>query len=208
MLGRDIDPLILENLEDIDLVSYCKLNKEANKICNDQTFWYNRLRSRFPQIDLEVMAKVKTASWSDVYIQMVQFVRSVNTTNWLRNKEEVISFQDKNEALTFASQEGHIDIVKYLVENGADIHARNDWALIMASENGHLDIVKYLVNEGADIHVRKDWALRIASEKGHLDIVKYLVNEGADIHARDDWALRVASRKGHVEVVKFLKSLM
>ena len=137
MLGRDIDPLILENLEDIDLVSYCKLNKEANKICNDQTFWYNRLRSRFPQIDLEVMAEVKTGSWSDVYIEMVQlvqFVRSVNRDVWIRNKEEVISFQDTDSALGLASKCGHLDIVKYLVQNGADIHARDDDALRWATK--------------------------------------------------------------------------
>ena len=124
------------------------------------------------------MAKVKTASWSDVYIQMVQFVRSVNTTNWLRNKEEVISFQDKNEALTFASQEGHIDIVKYLVENGADIHARDELALREASENGHVEVVKFLLENGADIHGRdylgSDAALREASNNGHVEVVNYL----------------------------------
>jgi ankyrin repeat protein len=40
--------------------------------------------------------------------------------------------------------EGDLDEVKELVEQGADIHARNDDALRCASENGHLDVVKFL----------------------------------------------------------------
>ena len=241
MFGRDIDPIILENLEDKDLVSYCLVNKKAKELCQDQTFWYNRLRSRFPQIDLELMAKVKTGSWSDVYIEMVQFVRSVNRDILSGNKEEVISFisfKDKDLALKWASKNGHLDIVKYLVEIGASVHSQHDWALIEASHyghlevvkylvkeganihsqhdralinasgNGHLDIVKYLVKEGANIHGLNDHALILASENGHLDIVKYLVENGADIHAGNDEALRWASQKGHLEVFNYLKSLM
>ena len=208
MLGRDIDPIILENLDDKDLVSYCRTNKAMNKICNDQTFWFNRLRTRFPQIDMELMKKVKTGSWSDVYVEMVQFVRSVNKAYWLRNKEEVISFQDKDLALKAASLRGHLEIVKYLVENGADIHAEKDVALRSASFKGHLDIVKFLVENGADIHARNYDALRKASQLGHLDIVKYLVENGADIHARNDLALKTASQRGHLEVVNYLESLM
>ena len=39
---------------------------------------------------------------------------------------------------------GHIEVVKYLVEHGADIHAVNEQALRLAKENGHIEIVKYL----------------------------------------------------------------
>ncbi len=56
-------------------------------------------------------------------------------------------------------------------------------SLILASAEGHLEVVKYLVSEGADIHAENDCAARWASRKGHLEVVKYLVLEGADIHA-------------------------
>ena len=39
---------------------------------------------------------------------------------------------------------GHLEVVKYLVENGANIHGRDDLAIRWASENGHLEVVKYL----------------------------------------------------------------
>jgi hypothetical protein len=35
-------------------------------------------------------------------------------------------------------------VVKYLVENGANIHARDDEALRLASYNVHIEVVKYL----------------------------------------------------------------
>ena len=145
-----------------------------NKICNDQTFWYNRLRTKFPQIDMELMKEVKEGSWSDVYIQMVQFVRSIRKDYWMSNEDEVISFQDKDNALIEASSGGHLDIVKYLVENGADIHAENDYALIWASNYGHLEVVKYLVENGANIHAENDEALRTARWNEDLEVVKYL----------------------------------
>jgi ankyrin repeat protein len=41
--------------------------------------------------------------------------------------------------------------VKYLVEQGGDIHAREDYPLRWASENGHLEVVEYLKEQGGKI---------------------------------------------------------
>ena len=106
-----------------------------------------------------------------------------------------------------ASYKGQLDIVKHLIENGADIHVNNDRALRCAINNNHLDVVKHLVECGADIHACNDQALRWASSNGHLDIVKYLIECDADIHARDDEALRWASHYGHFNVVHYLKNI-
>src|SRR3990167_1617176 len=62
-------------------------------------------------------------------------------------------------ALILASEYGSIDLVKHLIEQGADI----DCALRVASENGHIHIVKYLIENGADIHAEDDYAVRYAS---------------------------------------------
>jgi hypothetical protein len=40
--------------------------------------------------------------------------------------------------------------VKYLIENGADIHADDDYALVFAVSYGHLDVVKYLIEGPED----------------------------------------------------------
>ncbi|PCI09756.1 MAG: hypothetical protein COB73_04925, partial [Flavobacteriaceae bacterium] len=47
-----------------------------------------------------------------------------------------------------ASIDGDLEIVKFLVEQGANINYQNNYgwtALISASRNGHLEIVKFLV---------------------------------------------------------------
>jgi ankyrin repeat protein len=107
-------------------------------------------------------------------------------------------------ALCLASEYGHFEIVKFLVGKGADVHVNNGYTLRSASENGHLEIVKFLVHKKVNIRGQNDYALRSASENGHLEVVKLLVENGADVHADDDFALGSASGNGHLEVVKFL----
>ena len=55
--------------------------------------------------------------------------------------------------LHFSALKGHYDIVRYLVDNGADIHLKDknkSTALYSAETNGHFDIVEYLKDKGAD----------------------------------------------------------
>ena len=63
--------------------------------------------------------------------------------------------------LYIAAQNGHLDVVRHLVEVGADKdQAQNSGAtpLYIAAENGHLDVVRLLVEVGAD----KDQAEKMA----------------------------------------------
>ena len=46
--------------------------------------------------------------------------------------------------------------------------------LIMASFYGHLDIIEYLLENGADINSDDTTAIDIAREREHFDIVEYL----------------------------------
>jgi len=108
-------------------------------------------------------------------------------------------------ALRLASFYGHTETVKVLLDAGADVHTEEDTTLRIASIYGHTETVKVLLDAGADVHARDDWALQMASKKGHTETVKVLLDAGADVHADDDWALRMASEKGHTEVVKVLK---
>jgi hypothetical protein len=109
-----------------------------------------------------------------------------------------------NDSFVWACANGHLEVVKYLFERGAEIHFVNDSALREASQAGQLNIVKYLVEKGADIHAGLNYSLRWASENGHFEVVKYLVESGADIHAEQDYALRWAVNGGHFKIVKYL----
>lgn len=69
-----------------------------------------------------------------------------------------------------------------------------------------LEVIKKLIEDGADVNARDNYALRWASKNGHLDIVRYLIEHGANIHANNDCALLHAENNGYLDVVKFLKS--
>jgi len=165
--------------------------------------------------------------------------------------------------LFFACQEGHENIVKYLVEHGADINKEyntegyigrfereifledynittyGQTPLFIACKKGHINIVKYLAEHGADIN-KETYAkyilwtfdtgeevsrgltpLFFACQEGHENIVKYLVDHGADINkeyyvinfleeffnreeCRGQTPLFLACQKGYENIVKYL----
>jgi hypothetical protein len=52
-----------------------------------------------------------------------------------------------------AAESGHLEVLKWLHENGADITAQDNKALICAAESGRLEVVKWLHENGVDIAV-------------------------------------------------------
>src|SRR5947209_1906451 len=50
--------------------------------------------------------------------------------------------------LDWASKNGYLDVVKYLVSFGVEVRSRSSLAIVYASENGYFEIVKYLVSVG------------------------------------------------------------
>ncbi len=162
--NKNLDFKILNKLDDIDLVNLCQTNHQANELCNNQTFWLNRILNRFPYLGLDVLKQYKQErSWSQYYIEDLRQVTPIKAQNKLENE----------------SAKGRLDLVIIAVNKGADTRAGNDFAVINASLNGHLEVVKYLVSQGADIRADNDFAVRYASQNGHLDVVKYLVSQGA-----------------------------
>ena len=137
------------------------------------------------------------------------FCNGKKEIDWVENIFGVDGFQSRiNNDLINSSKDGHLEVVKYLIKNGANVHAMNDKALICASNNGHLEIVKYLIKNGANVHADNDYALRYASNNGHLEIVKYLIKNGANVHAMNDLSLGWASKNGYLEIVKYLESII
>ena len=87
-------------------------------------------------------------------------------------------------ALSGAVTSGHTEIVKWLLENGAEPNYRysNDYSpLLNAAANGHLEILKLLQACGADLHARTSDgknALAYAEERKHTAIAEYLRAQG------------------------------
>ena len=83
--------------------------------------------------------------------------------------------------------------------------------LLAAQPVGHLHVVKYLCEQGADKEARCRYGmtpLQKAAYMGFLPVVQYLCEQGADKEARGDYGmtpLRYAAREGHLPVVQYLR---
>jgi ankyrin repeat protein len=69
---------------------------------------------------------------------------------------------------------GHLEVVKYFFKNNLISSSMRDYAFMEAASCGHLDIVKYTVNEDCNIQLYYKKALKIASVNKHIKVVKYL----------------------------------
>jgi len=115
--------------------------------------------------------------------------------------------------LYLACDAAHADVVKMLIEAGADVNKAGSYGctpVYMASEGGHADVVKMLIEAGADLNKADDYGctpVYKASERGDADVVKMLIEAGADVNKADnDGCTPVyrASEGGHTDVVKML----
>jgi len=111
-----------------------------------------------------------------------------------------------NDILKRSAYYGHLELVKYALQNGAHIRTDNDYPLIWSAENGHLDTVIYLVENGADINADNSEALWRASSNGHMEIVQFLVENGVD---KENYhlAIKMAQRYEQIEIINYLKKL-
>jgi len=81
-------------------------------------------------------------------------------------------------ALDEASRRGYTEIVRLLLESGADVNTHGIYALDEASGGGHTEIVRLLLESGADVN-NGVYALRAAQDNGHLEIVDLLLGKRA-----------------------------
>lgn len=132
-----------------------------------------------------------------------------------------IDLKDENgcTALMYAAMHGHADIVRMLIDRGADIHTRNKPRLLLIDRtlpstctaldfsaiNGHADIAQMLIDKGADIN-GTDWyisPLRHAASNGKKTIVEMLINARAEIKKHpQSLALNDAAWGGHTDIVE------
>ena len=98
---------------------------------------------------------------------------------------------EKRTPLSWAAQEGRIEMVDLLLQSGAPVDekdARDRTPLSCACETGMGDIVRLLIRHGADVNARNtkgESALGWACLNSRLNVAKFLIKKGATVDIRD-----------------------
>ena len=127
-------------------------------------------------------------------------------------------------ALMIASEYGHTEIIRLLLDRGADINSQNDsyTALIKASMLGKGDMAEFLLVRGADPNIKNikgDTALinaarysnsilNLAEGTDYIKVVELLLRHGADPNIRnwnDKTASMIAERVGADDIARLIQ---
>lgn len=121
-------------------------------------------------------------------VALAAFLGNLEIAKYLHTKGADINAAATNgsgyTAMTGAVTSGHAEIVKWLLENGAEPNYRysNNYSpFLNAAANGHLEILKLLQSHGADLHAKTNDgknALAYAEERKHADVADYLRSQG------------------------------
>ena len=127
--------------------------------------------------------------------------------------------EDDDTALMKAAGQGHIEVVRFLIEQGAYLNIRNSQdqdALMFAAEGGHLAVAIFLIDRVGGVPptlVLGDYsygsgpqtALEWAAYNGHLDMVHILLeNIEIGTSRRPTASLGWAAYRGHLDVGRLL----
>ena len=125
----------------------------------------------------------------------------------------------KSGILGKAAKDGHLEIVQFLLESGADVHPEKAPEGVLpihfAAMGGNEKIVKLLITKGADVSVKTVIGftpLHIATGYGHKEIVELLIAKGADVNAKTSdedntplTPLDGAIEENHTEIADILR---
>lgn len=114
---------------------------------------------------------------------------------------------------------GHLDMAKFLIDNGAlidaPIHPFGHTALYLAVQQSRYDLVQYLIQRGARLNVGDSLLgtglLHIAAAKNDIKMAGILIAAGIDVFHGDkkgQTARDIAARHGHQTLGKIFLKVM
>jgi uncharacterized protein len=128
----------------------------------------------------------------------------------LQDRQLLDADYDTVTPLKTAALAGRLDVIRYLLDEGAEINRRAGGifnALEVACSNGRWEVVVLLLARGADTSPSvTGWTpLMAASCGGHVDVCSILLAHGCgDVDQQDSYgrtALHLARRNGHMSVL-------
>lgn len=155
---------------------------------------------KHPQVDINSALQQRARKGNLIVVQAILDhvrIKANATSTWHTRNDEVKKLIDRNGLLTHASRNGNVELVKYLVENGADLECRAVGYPFTppnyAITGGQLNVIKYYVEE-LHVDLKEDWqgaAVQLAlspmtGDVKNTEIIKYLAEKGLiDVNGRN-----------------------
>jgi len=111
-----------------------------------------------------------------------------------------------NDAFFQAVENGHIEIVIYLIKKNIIIYDLN-YAIVKACKNGHLNIIKFIVefNDKIDLSDYIYDIITLAAENKYFDIIKYFIEKDYLKHFNEcNRVFILAARNRCIDIVNYL----
>lgn len=116
--------------------------------------------------------------------------------------------------LIIASRRGYYEIVKLLLDNGANINLKNDLgvtALMSAARGDNVETIKLLLSHGAKVndksYQKKRTALEYAVKRGNYKSVELLLAKGADTaRLKQNIEMTISHLKGIPDAPEYIKN--
>lgn len=129
---------------------------------------------------------------------------------------DAVQNPNKQTLLHIAAGSGYAEAVKLLLDNNANVDARdflNGTPLLRAVQNGHVDVVKILIKYGADIEARSAGRhtplhVAISAKSNRIEVMSLLLSAGASVNVEVGFTgytpLYSAIHAGHLDAVELL----
>lgn len=114
-----------------------------------------------------------------------------------------------NEAICLACQEGHLDMVKWLYEAGADITYPNNWCLGICITKDYLHILKWIKSlDIIDLNTNDYYFFRISCSTGNLRLAQWFYSfANSNIHEQMNYAFIYSCSENYMDIARWLYSL-
>ncbi|MEK7434046.1 MAG: ankyrin repeat domain-containing protein [Cyanobacteriota bacterium] len=127
---------------------------------------------------------------------IIKSIKSKNYQNIYDNIKLVSKYiNEKDEfgktPLMLATEENNLPLVKFLLENGADINLENksqNTALNIAILNKNKETINFLVKNNANLKIRNadyDFPIILAARNNDTETIKLLIDKGVDVDSRE-----------------------
>ena len=167
--------------------------------------------------DKDGSQRKKLNAWISLFPPLMKAIThgdEIVVKNLIQNGADVnVVVADKNynySALLLAANGDNPEIVKALIDAGANINAKNGggWTALMFAVTKP-EIAKVLIAAGANVNAKNNFGstvlmIAVRDDASNLNVIKELISAGANVNAKDDLGSTALMKTDKPEIIKIL----